>query len=88
MASIVVGGMRTEELDRHWSGMFYCLNCQHYTGYLMNHQGHNVMFVDSREPNGERARTVSLVPFLYNPAPIHGNLVVPNRADRGKCDDI
>lgn len=43
--------MRTEELDKHWSGKYYCLNCKCYTANIDNHVNHNLIFIENRKVN-------------------------------------
>ena len=39
---------RTLELDKHWSGFWWCCHCRFYTGQLILHQGHVVIHLLNR----------------------------------------
>lgn len=50
--------MRTLELDKHWSGDFYCDTCETYTVCLMNHLGHDLKFINNRRKDKEMIKRI------------------------------
>ena len=43
--------MRTEKLDKHWSGNHHCNTCGFYTAQIINHQNHDLEFIENRKDN-------------------------------------
>jgi len=53
--------MRTPELDKHWSGDYYCNTCGFYTAQIINHQGHDLELVDNRKGEEMESSKIAFV---------------------------